>query len=209
MSETASALPIFVERTFPSPLHGHRVRGAVSSRPPARASVRIPRRARRVTPRSAVAGRANRSAARPDARAFRGINGRLPAVASPQSPRFTQRRRAPSIHSTVPLHPRFIAALSVSLGDRRMRGRKQLDSTAHPTPRLQQPSNTNCRLPRKLGQRVGPTAHQVVMGSGAGSSHLETRRSVYELLPCEFNAALFCSLMTLRNVEQAGIGRRG
>jgi hypothetical protein len=128
MSVNASTLPIFVKRAFRSPLQGRHVRGAVSSRPPARASVRILRRARRRAPRSAVAGRANRSAARPDARAFRGINGRLPAVALLQSPRFTQRRRAPSIYSTEPLHPRFIAALSASHGDRRMRGRKQLDS---------------------------------------------------------------------------------
>ena len=49
-----------------------------------------------------------------------GINGRLPAIAS--------LRRVPSIYSTVPLRPRFIAALLVSHGDRRMGGRSQLNT---------------------------------------------------------------------------------
>ena len=71
-----------------------------------------------MAPLSSLAPCANRSAARAGARAFRGINGRLPAVVSLW--------RAPSIYSTVPLRPRFIAALSVSHGDRRMRGRTQL-----------------------------------------------------------------------------------
>ena len=69
---------------------------------------------------SPAASCANRSVARAVARAFRGINGRLPAVVSLW--------RAPSFYSTVPLRPRFIAALSVSHGDRRMRGRTQLNT---------------------------------------------------------------------------------
>jgi hypothetical protein len=39
------------------------------------------------------------------------------------------------------------------------------------------------------------------MWSGTVSSDLETRPSVYELLPCEFNAAMLCSLMSLCDVE--------
>ena len=69
---------------------------------------------------SSVAACANRSAARPDTRTFRGLNGRLPALAL--------LRRAPAIYSTVPLRPRFTAALLVSHGDRRMRGRSQLNT---------------------------------------------------------------------------------
>ena len=53
-------------------------------------------------------------------------------------------RRSPPSYSTVPLRPRLFATLSVSHGDRRMRG----SSPLNPTPRDQQP----IRLPRKLGQ---------------------------------------------------------
>lgn len=65
--------------------------------------------------------RANRSAAGASAMAFRGINGGLPAAAA--------RRWVPSIYSTLPLRTHSTAALSVSRGDRRMRGRTQLNTT--------------------------------------------------------------------------------
>ena len=55
--------------------------------------------------------------------------------------------------STVPLRSRFIAALSVSHGDRRMRGRTQLNTA--PDAEGQQPLQSRNRLPRKLGQVFG------------------------------------------------------
>jgi hypothetical protein len=58
---------------------------------------------------------ANHSAAGADAKAFRGINGRLPTAVSLWW--------VPSIYSTVPRLSRPDAALWVSHGDRRMRGR--------------------------------------------------------------------------------------
>ena len=78
------------------------------------------RRLGRFSPHLSVTLHANRSAARTAARAFRGISGRLPAIAT--------RWWAPSIYSTVPLRRRFSAALLVSHGDRRMRGRDLFDS---------------------------------------------------------------------------------
>jgi hypothetical protein len=61
-------------------------------------------------------------------------------------------RRSPPSYSTVPLRLRLSAALSVSHGDRRMRG----SSPLNPTPRDQQP----IRLPRKLGQAVFRSGRQ-------------------------------------------------
>ena len=57
--------------------------------------------------------------------------------------------RAPAINATVPLRPRFIAALSVSHGDRRMRGR--YSSTPDLTPRDQQPNPA----PSEIGAGAG------------------------------------------------------
>lgn len=91
---------------------------------------------------SSVAPRANRSAARTSARAFRGINGCLPTSVSLWW--------APSVYSTVPLRPCLPAALSVSHGDRRMRGRVQLNNA--PDAEGKQPLQSRKRLPRKLGQ---------------------------------------------------------
>ena len=92
-------------------------------------------------PHSSLAIRVNRSPARTGTRAFRGINGSLPT--------FAALRRAPSIYSTVPMRPCCIAALLVSHGDRRMRGRTQLNSPAHA-----EGFKTGIWLPRKLGQRA-------------------------------------------------------
>jgi hypothetical protein len=78
-----------------------------------------PRRLRG-TPHSSVAWRANRTAARRGAWAFRGINGCGSAVVS--------RRWTAAIYSTVPGRRRLIAAVAVSHGDRRMRGSSSLRS---------------------------------------------------------------------------------
>ena len=72
--------------------------------------------------------------------------------------------------STVPWRPRLIAALSVSHGDRRMRGKQS--STAHLTPRDRHPFQTRKRLPRKLGQAVWP--------SGKGRRRGDARRHPVE-----------------------------
>ena len=97
-----------------------------------------------IRPVSAIA---NRSAARVFARAFRGINGRLPALAS--------RCRAPSINSTLPCRPRWIAALSVSHGDRRMRGRHQLNAAPHA-----EVSTANSGSLGNWGRAVEPGGHR-------------------------------------------------
>jgi len=113
-------------------------RGRWSIRRLARASRRIPRRAAGEAPASSVATRANRSTARAAAKAFRGINGQLPAGAT--------RPRAPSIYSTVPWRPHCCAVPPVTHGDRRMRGRNHcrlLQRRAMEQPR---------RLPPNLGQ---------------------------------------------------------
>ena len=117
------------------------------TRQPAGAGIGLPRRNGWPYPLRPVAAGANRSAARAFTRAFRGINGCLPALAS--------HGRAPSIYSTVHWRPRWIAALSVSHGDRRMRGRQQLNTAPHA-----EGSTANSGSLGNWGRAVEPGGHR-------------------------------------------------
>ena len=127
---------------------------------------------------------ANRSAARTFARAFRGIKGSLPAAVSLW--------RAPSIYSTLPLRSRLFAALSVSHGDRRMRGRTQLITAPDAEGSIAESGslgNWGKALCDRSDEGISAVAGDLDICGG------QTRR-IYELLPCEFYAGALCDLMT-------------
>jgi hypothetical protein len=118
-------------------LQGALVRPASCSRPLAPAEARVARFASNDVPFGAMGrvprmrqspARANRSAASVVARAFRGIDGRLPGAPGPLH----------LFHGALASLPS--AALSVSHGDRRMRGRRALRSFC--APREESPSGS-------------------------------------------------------------------
>jgi hypothetical protein len=148
---------------------------------------------------SSVTSCANRSAAGACAMAFRGINGGLPTAAA--------RRWAPAIYSTVPLRTRPCAALSVSRGDRRMRGRKQLNTT--PDAEGSTAVENQFAAPSEI--RAGGFG-QMQMSAASSLALVGRRRrclySLYELLPCEINVMTFSGLMAPCAVGGIGVGRR-